>query len=404
MSSRRVPRSADLRGAVRLAAEATVGVTDLVEAMHERITRWPGGGATGGRDGDRPPAHVKGRTRGLTGLVYQTVRGVTRLAGGGVDALLGLLPPTLGTSAPSREREALVAALNGVLGDHLVRSGNPLATPMTLRQNGEVVEALPPSCERALILIHGLCMNDLQWTRDGHDHGQALQRDLGFTPLYLRYNSGVHISTNGRELALRLEALLRDAAPTLQRVVLVCHSMGGLLARSALHHGVQAQHRWPQHVSDIVFLGTPHHGAPLERAGAWLDLILGATPYAAPFTRLTRLRSAGITDLRHASLLDEDWADAGAALRRSWRPAALPLPGGVRCFAIAASLGHKGGDLKERALGDGLVPLDSALGRHADPARALGFPKQNQWIGKAMNHMDLLSRGDVYAMLRRWLG
>lgn len=367
-------------------------MTNLVEAMHERIARRPGAMASSG-----------GRTRGLTGLVYQTVRGVTRLAGGGIDALLGLLPLATDASPTSREREALVAALNGMIGDHLARSGNPLATPMTLRLHGEVVETMPPECERALILVHGLCMNDLQWTRDGHDHGQALQRDLGLAPLYLRYNSGEHISTNGRELAERLEALLGAAGPQLQRVVLLCHSMGGLVARSALHHGALAQHRWPQRVSDIVFLGTPHHGAPLERAGAWLDLILGATPYAAPFTRLTKARSAGITDLRHASLLDEDWADASAALRRSWRPAALPLPAGVRCFAIAASLAHKGGHVKERALGDGLVPLDSALGRHADPARVLRFPKQHQWVGQPMNHLELLSRADAYATLRRWL-
>src|SRR5205823_7106966 len=91
-----------------------------------------------------------------------------------------------------------------------------------------------------LVLIHGLCMNDLQWQRDGHDHGAVLARELGFTPVYLSYNSGLHISTNGRELSAQLQALL-DAWPCpVQRLVLVGHSMGGLLARSALHYGGQA--------------------------------------------------------------------------------------------------------------------------------------------------------------------
>ncbi len=395
MSPPRLPRSADVRGAVRLAVAATAGVTDLVEAMHERIARLPGAKA----------ASSAGRTGGITGLVYKTVRGVTRLAGGSLDALLALLPPALDADLPSSEREAVVAALNGVLGDHLESTANPLATTMTLRSEGRIVESLPRGEGKGhlLVMIHGLCMNDLQWSRAGHDHGQALQRDLGFAPVYLRYNSGRHVSCNGRELALLMESWLGSQDRPPERVVLLCHSMGGLVARSALHQGALAQHRWPALISDLAFLGTPHHGAPLERAGQWLDLILGATPYSAPFARLTRVRSAGITDLRHGNLLDEDWLGHEVSARSADRRVPVPLPPAQRCYAVAASLGRQGGDLKDRWLGDGLVPVDSALGRHADAARALAFAEDRQWIAHDTNHMQLLESGEVCAQLQRWL-
>jgi hypothetical protein len=179
--------------------------------------------------------------------------------------------------------------------------------------------------------------------------------------------------------------------------------MGGLLARSAVHYGMQAQHRWTSRLTDMVFLGTPHHGAPLERAGNWVDIVLGATPYAAPFARLGKVRSAGITDLRHGYLLDEDWVGRDRFARRSDRQQPVPLPTGVRCCTVAASIGQRDGDLKDRLLGDGLVPLDSALGRHPDPSRCLDFAQERQWVGYGINHLDLLGHPQVYAQLLRWL-
>ncbi len=395
-------RPADLRGAARLATDATTGLTDLVEAMHERIARVPLVGR----------AAPDGRLGGISGLVYKSVRGVTRLVGGSVDALLALVGQALPDSGTSPEREAIVAALNGVLGDHLAATGNPLAIAMSLRRGGRALvleraalaQALPDAGPKLVVLLHGLCMNDLQWTRAGHDHGAALQRDLGYTPVYLHYNSGLHVSTNGAALARLLELLVEQWPRPLRRLVLIGHSMGGLVARSALHLAREAGLQWPARVDDLVFLGTPHHGAPLERAGNWIDVVLGATPYAAPFARLGKVRSAGITDLRHGNLLDEDWHSHDRFARTGDRRRPLPLPAGVRCYAMAATTGARAGDGKDRLLGDGLVPLASALGRHADPSRTLAFAPERQWVGLRMGHLDLLSRPEVYAQLRAWLG
>ena len=401
MSGRAPLRHPHLRGAVRLATDATAGLTDLVEAMHERIARVPGVSAASG-----------GRVGGISGLVYKTIRGVTRVVGGSIDALLALLAPALGPSQPGPEREAIVAALNGVLGDYLAATANPLATSMAFRRDGRpllletsaLVARLPRAGGRVLVLLHGLCLGDLQWSRAGHDHGAALARDLGYAPVYLQYNSGLHVSINGHALANQLELLFERWPYPVERLVLLGHSMGGLLARSAVHYGRQAGHQWSSRVDDLVFLGTPHHGAPLERAGHWIDLVLGATPYAAPFARLGKVRSAGITDLRHGNLLDEDWVGLGRFAHSADRPQHLPLPEQVRCYAAAASLSRHAGDATSRRFGDGLVSLDSALGRHSDPVRTLAFAADRQWIGYGMGHLDLLARPEVYAQLRRWLG
>jgi len=179
--------------------------------------------------------------------------------------------------------------------------------------------------------------------------------------------------------------------------------MGGLVARSAHHTGTAAKHGWPRKLRRLVFLGTPHHGAPLERGGHWIDLLLEKTPYTAPFARLGKIRSAGITDLRHGSVLHEDWhgRDRFAHGEDPRRP--VPLPEGVRCYAIAATTGKSAGDVGDSQPGDGLVPLASALGRHDDPCFALAFPKPNQWIAYDTGHLDLLSQPAVYERIRSWL-
>jgi hypothetical protein len=393
----------DLRALLQLATQATAGVTDIVEGVHQSI--WTTLGF---------PAAGPGRARGLTGLAYRGVHAVNRSLGATGDRLLGaaqgLLPAS--TRPDSRRRQVLLAALNGVIGDRLAADGNPLAIPMSIRHRGapldlDRLDALPAPGSRLLLLVHGLCMNDLQWQsrRDGVtvDHGQTLAEAHGYTPLYLRYNSGLHISQNGRELATRLEQLLATWPVPIERFCVIGHSMGGLVMRSAVHHAQAERARWLDRLDDIVFLGTPHHGAPLERAGNWVDSLLASTPYSAPIARLGHLRSAGITDLRHGHLLDQDW-QGRERFRRSTDPRLpVPLPERVRCHALAAVIADKRGLLAERLTGDGLVPLHSALGRHDDPARTLDFPKSSQHVIHGINHLALLRHPEVGERLRGWL-
>jgi len=391
----------DIRGASRLAVDATIGLANLVETMHHNILRTP---AVLGKSTQQPAG-------GITGFVYKSIRGVTRVVGGGIDAVLARLVPLFGGGASSSEREAVLAALNGVLGDHLQHSANPLAIRARFRRGGVALDpkrgalsaAIPGATGKVVVLVHGLCMNDLLWLRHGHDHGAALAVDAGFTPVYLHYNSGLHISTNGHAFADQLEALLRAWPVRVDELAILGHSMGGLVARSACHYAASSGQAWLRRLRTIVFLGTPHHGAPLERGGNWIDAALDASPYTTAFARLGKIRSAGITDLRHGSMLDEDWDDQDRFARSRHKPRALPLPANVACCTIAASLARKSGALAERLLGDGLVPLASALGKHEDASRQLAFPKDRQWVGHGMNHLDLLDRKEVYAQIRRWL-
>ncbi|MCB2027281.1 MAG: alpha/beta hydrolase, partial [Rhodoferax sp.] len=297
-------RPSDLRAAARLATQATLGTSGIVEGVHQSV--WRTLGAPGGAQSDR--------TRGLTGLVYRCVNGITQAVGAGLDTALARLEPLLGAMdaapADSTQRLAVLAALNGVIGDRLQADANPLALPMTLQFDSRTIDpdAPPPAGAvggRLVLLVHGLCMNDRQWQtwrtaadgslQPGLDHGQALAQAQGFTPLYLRYNTGRPICDNGRELSALLQRLLAAWPVPVDDLVVVAHSMGGLVTRSAVHQAQQAGQDWHQRLTRIVFLGTPHHGAPLERAGNWVDVLLGSTPWSAPFGRLARLRSSGIT-------------------------------------------------------------------------------------------------------------
>jgi hypothetical protein len=153
----------------------------------------------------------------------------------------------------------------------------------------------------------------------------------------------------------------------------------------------------------MVFLGTPHHGAPLERAGNWVDVVLGSTPYSRPLAKLGQLRSAGITDLRYGLVQASDWQGLDRFRRQPDRRTHLPLPGGVDCYTVAATVAKPRSLLAERLVGDGLVPLHGALGRHDDAARTLHFPKNRQAVVYRLNHMELLSSPVVRALLIDWL-
>jgi pimeloyl-ACP methyl ester carboxylesterase len=399
-------RLSDMRGIVQLATQATSGITRIVEGVHQSV--WSTMGFPGGK--------APGKTRGITGLVYKTVHDITRLTGKGADTMMAGLQQQFESAdsdtTGTPRRETFLAVLNGVMGDRLVEDNNPFATPMSLRYREEILnwQSPPPltdTSSKILLLIHGLCMDDLQQhgrrSENTAEHGEALASTLGYSPVYLRYNSGLHISQNGSELSTRLEQLITSWPRPIEDLSVIAHSMGGLLIRSALHYAKQEGLHWPDRVGNIVFLGTPHHGAPLERAGNWLDVILGATPYTKPFTALGQLRSAGITDLRYGNVLHEDWHGHDRFHLKPDTRRLAPLPETVDCHTVAATLAEKRGALADHLVGDGIVPLRSAIGQHKEAKRSLSFAKSSQMIVYRTNHMDLLNSPEVLDQIVQWL-
>lgn len=382
-----------LRGGTRLVFDAIEGITSRVERMHESIASPPVPGLRQRRGAHGPvAASVYAAIRGVNGLLRDAADGGYRLLQADAESL------------PAAELRA-VAAINGAFGDHLEATGNALALPMTLHCDGEPLaldrQPVADASPHIVLFVHGLGLSELNWQGGDASIGDRLQQELDVTPLYLRYNTGRHISTNGRELAGMLQALCEHWPVPIESLSLVGHSMGGLVIRSACWYGDQASGDWLASLRRVVCLGSPHHGAPLEKAGHALDLALQRIPYAEPLV-FGKQRSAGIKDLRHGNLLDEDWLgrDPDAPLPDNRVP--VPLLPGVDYYFVAGTVGNSHRDIVGELLGDLLVRLDSAVGSHRDALKRLDIRPEHCRVFYRKNHFDLLTDREVHQQLVDW--
>ena len=395
-----------IRGASALAVSAVKGITDIVEQMHGAIVNLAPAVT-------RQPASPK-KTRGITRLAYRSVNGITGLVGWGINQGLDVvqMPMVSKAIAPAAHklsaklqlqsaapyRETVRAALNGVLGDTLAATANPLAISMQLRQNGQTwTPSQRPG--KLLILVHGLCMNDLQWRCDGHDHGAMLAEQLGYEAVYLHYNTGRPISDNGADFAALLEQTCARWPMRLDELVIVGHSMGGLVSRSACHHALQAKQAWVKQLSKLITLGTPHWGAPLERGGRGVDYLLGISPYSAPLAKLGLVRSAGIQGLRDGRVTPHGEQALWPKQAKLYTLATTKqkAPSAADAFDMVLPL--------KRLLGDGLVPVKSALAHEAHQALGLSrpVPASRQAVVYDTDHFQMLGSQQVAKHLLRWL-
>lgn len=317
--------------------------------------------------------------------------------------------------------DALVGAVNGVFGDFLAREHNPLAIRLAFRHRSRSValtpqvlaDTWPDATGRLAVFIHGLCCDEQSWSLYSSAHwpdaatpqtyGPRLEDALDYTPLYVRYNTGRHISENGEDFAQALEQLVEHWPVPVERIALIGHSMGGLVARSASHHGLASGLRWPAKVTQVICLGSPHHGAPLEKIGNVATAVLGAFDITRPIATTINARSSGIKDLRYGSLRKEDWHELDPdALLGDRREPVLPLPK-ARYHFIGATMGETPNDPRGLLLGDGLVRPASAAGRHRNPKHQLPVQDGDGHILCQLHHMQLLNHPEVYAHLERWL-
>lgn len=412
------------RGISRLVHDAVDLTLDLVDEGHESVAR----NVVRGLDvvGLGEPARaVNALRRAGTRGVLDTIRAVNHLARALTDA--GLDPRVVGTLAPALAArgaepvpmrsdrmqtgaviaDAALGLLNGAIGDYLRREGSGLDLGLALRLGDAYVApgARVPG-RRVAVLVHGLCATEWSWClRAAEYHGDPasnfgtlLARDLGFTPLFARYNSGVHIAENGARLARALADVTFD--DDLEEVALLGHSMGGLVVRSACAVAAREGLPWLPRVRRVVSLGSPHQGAPLEKLGHWATLVLGAIDL--PGTRipaeLLGRRSAGIRDLRHGAVAEPAWLErdpdaAGAA------PTATLLDGIAYTFLSATATSDPTHPLG-RLVGDLLVRVPSASGPRSE---ASSFQIETQTFGGVLHH-ELQNHPDVYAQVLRALG
>lgn len=346
-------------------------LTHLVAEMHGTITRLP---SPLNRSHEADISHAPFPYR----IVAGAFNWVAKLAG-------ALAPETAEFEGPMPLR--VQAALNGVSGDKLARWDSPLAIPMSLRdaQGAELDwEAWRQSSSVGhVFILHGLCCSEIEWQ---NPEGAAFARELqarGYAVGWLRYNTGKAIHANGEELDAWLEDFFADSDKPL---LMIGHSMGGLLIRSACYWAEKEGHRWTRNLSHIALLGTPNLGAPLERLGNQANSILGLTPYTKPLMRLGNIRSRGIKDLRHG------WITPDHSMP------ALPQHPETLMLACAINDSHR-----DNMVGDGWVPVSSALAMK-DNTELLSGPKVQREFINDLSHIPIMSDARVYQLLRQWLG
>ena len=281
-----------------------------------------------------------------------------------------------------------LAVLNGAVGDYLSRTDNALATPMDCLDLGRGKVS-----SRAVVLIHGLMNTEAVWSfPDGQDYGSMLARDFGLTPRYVRYNTGLAISENGAALSRTLDGLVASWPVPLEELLLLGHSMGGLVARAACHvASLEAGSRWLPLVRRAIYVGTPHRGAPMERVGRVVAKVLSTID--DPVTRLigeiANLRSDGIKDLGDADLRLEDRARRtdSISLRDARHP--VPLLPSIRHLLVAGTISNE--PWVSALFGDTIVPVPSAT-----------FGLLTAKILPGVLHVPLAHDLQVYAALEAW--
>jgi len=338
---------------------------------------------------DRTPA---GRVhRGIATAVYGGLGGGLRLASRGLDRAAATgVGPRLEDGARGR---FVSSAVNGLIGDRLLRERPQLAIPMALRLHGadvvvepsDLAAAYPDATGRLVLFLHGLCENESYWRfhreRTGTTYAEMLA-ERGWTPLMLRANTGLPLRENGAALTALLQRVV-DAWPVpVTRIALVGHSLGGLVMRAAGAVASDVDEPWSARVTDVVTLGTPHLGAPIAWGIGHGSRGLSRLKETAAFGRILDLRSQGVHDL--VAGLAED---------------VPPLPH-ARYHLVAATLTRSQRHPVGHVVGDLLVRPRSAYGR--DRARTL-FPGADVLHVGRSDHFDLLNHPEVHEALQRWL-
>lgn len=403
-------RPEEVRAVSRLAAKAYSGTVANIEQAHLQIAA----AAFGHVPLAAPAAAVHH-------AVTRSAYGVVRRAGSAIGVIAGEVLPLAGagTATPvgsTTTSNQLMAALNAAVGDRLAASRNPLAIQTSVRAGGSdlaperaaLEAAYPAASPKIAVFVHGLGETEASWGRPGEPttYGARLEADLGFTAVYVRYNTGRHISHAGRELARLLDDLVAEwpCKEAVKTICLIGHSMGGLVIRSATHYAKEAEMAFTDRVRDVFTLGSPHLGAPLARFAHFAGWALDRARQPVPFGTVVTERSAGIDDLRHGYLTDEDWGCCDDRACRENHRRDIPLLASANHYTISATVTRDPGAKVGQLVGDLLVQPASAHGRRrAGTTEHVTFlPGTSHELG-GRTHFHLLHDPEVYMLMRERL-
>ncbi len=353
---------------------------------------------------------------GIASGVYTVIRGAGLAVGIAASELVSAAAGSAVQVESTPRTNLTLAVLNATLGDELSDQHSPLAIRMAVRRaradvmpRREVLAvAFPEATSKVAVFIHGLGENEESWRLHADRHGcgsestygSRLDQDLDYTPVYLRYNTGLHISENGRHLSSLLEEMAAAWPVRIAELILVGHSMGGLVARSACHYAQQGSHSWVSTLRHVFYLGSPHLGAGLEQWVSSLSSVLGKFDETRPLASVLDRRSAGIKDLRAGHLLDDDWHDVGRRSESSSND--IPLITSACHYAVSATVTTSRRNPLGRLLGDLMVQPGSARGRSRS-GRLIPFTVEHTRHFAGMHHFNLLNHPAVYEAMREWL-
>jgi len=388
-----------IRGSIQLTLDCVSGITTAAESMHQTI-------ATSATSWLYPLSNFGLLKEIRKPTAYAVVRTASDTLNKGVTKSLAHVHNHSDLRSLDSSEIRWAAVLNGICGDHLEDRGNVLAIPMEFAHQSEVAlmesAEMPAASPHVVVMVHGLCLSEQSWQRDDNPGiGERLKQELGMSPVYLRYNTGRRISTNGKELSRQLDDLIAGWPVPVESLSLVGYSMGGLVIRSACWYADSEQRSWLRPLRRILFLGAPHHGSPVEKAGHLLDTAMQSVKHVEPLS-FGRKRSAGIKDLRHGNLLDDDWdRPLGEKLDLDSRRY-VPLLHSVDHYFVAASIGRHERDPMGHIFGDLLVRVGSALGTGSSSPGDLEVKKENCRVFQEKNHFDLVNDDQVLMQIIKW--
>ncbi|NJN48228.1 MAG: alpha/beta hydrolase [Candidatus Competibacteraceae bacterium] len=327
--------------------------------------------------------------------------------------------PDQSTDRIPRWTEWSISVLNGMVGDYLQERQNGLAINMAYYQHNRPLlitadnlrQTFSNPTPKLCLLIHGLGCNEGVWAfadKIHHDptcsYGTLLQQDLGYTPFYLRYNTGLSVAENGKQLSRLLDELLTCYPVSVDEISLIGHSMGGLVLRSACHYAIHHQYDWVKQVRRAFYLGTPHDGADLEKVGHVTTAVLAEVPN--PITqligRILNLRSRGVKDLRFGNLVDEDWDDDFPDKSSSHRPKAVPWLAHAHHYLIVGTVTGDPRHPASRLLGDTLVRVPPARRASRNDSENANQPAVNITVFPGVHHLGLAHDNGVYQQIKQW--